>query len=242
MDPVSRVVEERTGSLPSFVPYIFLALVLHLGVAGAITMAIRMEPSRVVHFPSVSVRLIQMPRTRRRQSSSKTSRPTAAPQPTAAPKPTAAPRPTAPPVQKPAVAQASDDAMAKLHATAAPTPATPARGHAGRTRRGLALAGRESGGQPAIPEDFRFAYYVNRMLALIESHWYKPPAPPGTTARVRFRIRADGRIDGIALESSSGIPSFDRAALRALYASNPLPPLPPAYHKPSLTVHLAFTE
>jgi len=80
------------------------------------------------------------------------------------------------------------------------------------------------------------------MLALIESRWYKPPSPPGTTARVRFVIRSDGRLEGIALESSSGVPSFDRAALRALYASNPLPPLPPAYRKPSLMVHLAFTE
>jgi hypothetical protein len=38
------------------------------------------------------------------------------------------------------------------------------------------------------------------------------------------------------------MPSFDRATLRALYAANPLPPLPPAYGKPSLTVHLSFAE
>lgn len=44
------------------------------------------------------------------------------------------------------------------------------------------------------------------------------------------------------LEESSGQPTFDRAVLRALYAANPLPPLPPAYRKDSLTVHLSFTE
>jgi outer membrane biosynthesis protein TonB len=38
------------------------------------------------------------------------------------------------------------------------------------------------------------------------------------------------------------LPNFDRAALRALYAANPLPPLPPAYGRPSLTVHLSFAE
>ena len=80
------------------------------------------------------------------------------------------------------------------------------------------------------------------MLALIESRWYKPPAPAGTRARVRFQILSSGRVEGIQLEQSSGQPAFDRAVLRALYAANPLPPLPPAYLKPSLTIHLTFSE
>jgi TonB family protein len=80
------------------------------------------------------------------------------------------------------------------------------------------------------------------MLALIESKWYKPPVPVGTHAQVRFVISNNGRLDGVELEKSSGIPSFDRAVLRSLYAANPLPPLPPAYRKPSLTVHLTFSE
>ena len=110
------------------------------------------------------------------------------------------------------------------------------------TTRGLSLVGNGEHGPPAIPTDFHFAYYVQRMLALIESRWYKPPAPPSTRARVRFRILRGGQLDGILLEETSGIPSFDRAALRALYAANPLPPLPPAYGKSSLTVHLTFSE
>jgi len=80
------------------------------------------------------------------------------------------------------------------------------------------------------------------MLALIESNWYKPPVPHGTRAMVRFRITSAGRLEAIELEESSGVPSFDRSALRALYAANPLPPLPPAYGKPSVTVHLTFSE
>jgi TonB family protein len=55
-------------------------------------------------------------------------------------------------------------------------------------------------------------------------------------------ILKGGRLENIRLEESSGIASFDRAALRALYAAYPLPPLPPAYGKPSLTVHLSFAE
>jgi len=80
------------------------------------------------------------------------------------------------------------------------------------------------------------------MLALIESRWYKPTTPPGARARVRFVVLKSGKVEEIRLEESSGIPSFDRAALRAMYAANPLPPLPPAYGKPSLTIHLSFTE
>jgi len=80
------------------------------------------------------------------------------------------------------------------------------------------------------------------MLALIESRWYKPGAPSGTRAQVGFVILKGGRLESIRLEESSGIATFDRAALRALYDANPLPPLPPAYGKPSLTVHLSFAE
>lgn len=108
--------------------------------------------------------------------------------------------------------------------------------------RGLSL-GEGAGSQvPGIPADFHFTYYIERMLALIEARWYKPAAPPQTRALVRFRILRDGRLENIDLEQSSGLPSFDRAALRALYAANPLPPLPPAYGKQSLTVHLSFSE
>jgi protein TonB len=137
----------------------------------------------------------------------------------------------------------TEDAMpaAESDVTAVPTPEAsgPPDGGAGR---GLSLGGPSANQQAGIPADFHFTYYVERMLALIESRWYKPAVPPNTTARVRFRIRRDGRVDGIVLEESSKNSSFDRAALRALYAANPLPPLPPAYGKPTLTVHLAFSE
>jgi TonB family protein len=134
-------------------------------------------------------------------------------------------------------------------AAPAPTPVAPEPVSAGSDQAGppgppsgLSLGQGGGGGTPAIPSDFQFTYYVDRMLALIESKWYKPPVPAGTHAQVRFVISSSGRLDGVELEKSSGVPSFDRAVLRALYAANPLPPLPPAYRKPSLTVHLTFSE
>jgi len=125
-----------------------------------------------------------------------------------------------------------------MTSTPAPTPAAAPTG-AGS---GLSVGGDNGGAIPGIPSDFHFTYYVQRMLALIESRWYKPAAPEGSKALVRFTISREGRVSRIELESSSGNSSFDRAALRALYAANPLPPLPPAYARPTLTVHLSFSE
>jgi len=129
--------------------------------------------------------------------------------------------------------------MAAPERRATPRP-TPVPAPSGGT--GLSVGGGNNQQIPGIPSDFHFAYYVERMLALIEARWYKPVVPTGTRALVRFTINREGRLSRIELESSSGNSSFDRAALRSLYATNPLPPLPPAYSKPSLTVHLTFSE
>jgi protein TonB len=137
---------------------------------------------------------------------------------------------------------ASADAMRSEDSKTTPVPTPPASEPDGGGGRGLSVGSNGGRGATGIPADFHFTYYIERMLALIESRWYKPVVPQGTRARVGFVILKGGRVEGIRLEESSGLPSFDRAALRALYAANPLPPLPPAYGKPSLTVHLSFAE
>ena len=159
--------------------------------------------------------------------------------PTAAATKVPQPKPTAAPVERPSWdAMAVPDGEASPVPTAAPVQAEPS----GATGSGLSLGGGEGGQIPGIPSDFQFTYYIERMLALIETRWYKPVVPEGTGALVRFRIHRDGRLDRIELEEASGYPSFDRAALRAMFAANPLPPLPPAYGKSDLTVHLRFSE
>ncbi len=44
----------------------------------------------------------------------------------------------------------------------------------------------------------------------------------------------------VKVDSGSGVSYYDRAAARAVYAANPLPPLPPDYRNDSLGVHLKF--
>lgn len=246
MDPVSEVLAERERKPARLAPFALIAVLLHAGIAATAFLAARVGSSRPALLPAVSVRLV-------RPSPAASSRPrgasaTPVPVPTRA-VPTAVP--SAAPVATPIAAATrpprpdapSADAMPDARGAATPA-APPTAGSVGSEARasGLAVGAGDGSANPGIPSDFQFTYYVERMLALIESRWYKPPAPQGTRARARFQIARDGRLDGIVLEDSSGDPTFDRAVLRALYAANPLPPLPPAYRKDSLTVHLSFSE
>jgi protein TonB len=247
MDPVTKILMDRERARPRLLPWVVLAIVMHAGMAAATYLVGRRAASRPIQLPVVSVKIVrpQAP-SRRPPSRQPARRATAVPQPTKAP-PTAVPEPepepepipTAPPQD---VSQASADAMRAADSVATPRPTPPPLDAGGAGGRGLSIGENDSGSAAGIPADFHFTYYVERMLALIESRWYKPSVPPGTRARIRFVILKSGRIEGIQLEESSGISSFDRAALRAMYAANPLPPLPPAYGRPSLTIHLSFAE
>jgi protein TonB len=248
MDPVSQILADRERSAPRMLPWVVLAATLHGLVVAAAFLYGRTAAARPAHLPVVSVKLIRPDRPPGGPALASKPRPAAAapaPRPTAAATAVPRPQPTAP-----SRSRASDKAMAAPKPATTPVPTEAAGpeatgaggGSGGGSSSGLSL-GEGDGGQVAgVPADFHFTYYIERMLALIESRWYKPAVAAGTRARVRFRIQRDGRLDTIEIEESSGHPSFDRAALRALYASNPLPPLPPAYTQPSLTVHLSFAE
>lgn len=243
MDPVSKIIEDRERSRPRFLPWVVLAAVLHGSVAAAIFLFGRAAAARPAQLPVVSVRIVQPPAQPPRRPAR--SQPRATPVPAPTPPPTAVPKPE--PEPEPTVAavpDVSEDAMAAPDSkpAQAPTPVPSTTEPGSGSGRGLSLGDAGGSQAPGIPSDFQFTYYIERMLALIEARWYKPAAPPETRALVRFRILKDGRLENIELERSSGLPSFDRAALRALYAANPLPPLPPAYGKQSLTVHLSFSE
>jgi TonB family protein len=244
MDPVSRVLVERERSAPRFFPWVVVAAVLHGSLFLAGFLAGRSASARPAQLPSVSVRIVRPERLpgQRTAAAKPKPKPTMAaptPVPTAAPTKAPAPVPTAPSERQPSEdAMAAQDAEPTPRPTAIPEPQTSPGSRGG----GLSLGGDDGAEIPGIPSDFHFTYYIERMLTLIETRWYKPGVPEGTSALVRFRIHRDGRVDRIELEESSGHPTFDRAALRALFAANPLPPLPPAYGRTSLTVHLRFSE
>lgn len=91
-------------------------------------------------------------------------------------------------------------------------------------------------------ELFEFPYYLRLMTDKISRNWRNPYQGEQDTVlcTVYFRIQRDGTVTGERVEKSSGVSSFDRAALRAVIGSSPLPPLPPDFGESRLTVHLDF--
>ncbi|HYN19890.1 MAG TPA: TonB family protein, partial [Thermoanaerobaculia bacterium] len=86
--------------------------------------------------------------------------------------------------------------------------------------------------------DFTYAYYLDRLLSLIDAQWLRPPMGSGVKAVISFNINRDGSMSELRVEQSSGYNSFDLAALRAVQNAAPFPPLPRAYKHDDLGVHL----
>ena len=102
---------------------------------------------------------------------------------------------------------------------------------------GLGLSG---AGGSAFDQDFEYSYYVQQMFGRIHQHWQRVPVRGTTFTIIRFTILKDGRLQDIQVEKSSGVPQLDRAASRAVYLSDPMPPLPQSYPRDRLGVHLLF--
>jgi TonB family protein len=91
--------------------------------------------------------------------------------------------------------------------------------------------------------DFEFTYYLVLVRNRIAQNWSPPAgleATPGVRAVVYFRIQRNGALSGARVESASPQAYFDRAALRAVLLSDPLPPLPLGYPGKDLGVHFGF--
>jgi TonB family protein len=91
-----------------------------------------------------------------------------------------------------------------------------------------------------VEGEFPYSTYLERMKTLIGQHWYRPQAAPGITTIVHFVIERDGTVRDARSKSESGNAAFDRAALRAILDSSPLPPLPFGYSGAKIGVHLTF--
>lgn len=90
----------------------------------------------------------------------------------------------------------------------------------------------------------RYAWYVDAVRRKVSDNWLKYEIDPSITAARRvyitFDILRDGSPTSIQLEQSSGIPSLDQSAVRALQRIDTFGPLPNEYAGGRVSVEFWF--
>jgi TonB family protein len=212
-----------------------IAIALHVGLAALLAVA-PAHRRRALQLPSVQVRMVA-PAAASLPARRPASAPAAGPRTVQAPT-RLAPKKEASSAPKPPRRSATPGAKTVAAPTAVPAPPPPDAGAVGTRSPGGEIA--LGGGANGAEEPFPFTYYLDRFISGVEGNWYRPPAPAETRCRVRCRIDRTGRLLEAGIEEASGVAAFDRAALRAVYAATPFPPLPQGFSGQALTVHLDF--
>lgn len=90
---------------------------------------------------------------------------------------------------------------------------------------------------------YEWGPYAAEMIRKIKRNWEVPKlAHYGLKGRlvVRFYLLRDGRVEGLRLLVSSGVPPFDNASMQAIRNSNPFRALPPDFPNPREGVTITF--
>ena len=88
--------------------------------------------------------------------------------------------------------------------------------------------------------DFEYPAYMEKIVQTLGANWFKPARSMQRSPVVHFQIERDGTITQPRIVTSSGLGFVDRAAMRAVIVSSPLPPLPAEYAGPHLGLQVAF--
>jgi protein TonB len=221
---------------------IALSILLHGSIAAAVVYA-AMHATAPQQVSTLSIRFAPAPAMQQpviAPAAPKTPQPAPAklkiPEPIAeVPKPVAKPIPKSVPFSPfgQSTKKGSDKPPAPV-----PTPRTqlPAPGVATNTDIPLGATG-----VTGLDADFPYTIYVERMRGLVAQHYLRPQsAASGLTSTIHFVIDRDGTIRDARIEMTSGDGTLDRAALRAVIETSPLPPLPFGYNGTYLGVRQTF--
>lgn len=148
-------------------------------------------------------------------------------------RPAAVPRPGDKELPAAALPRGPSEPAPKREIAAAPSPPPPA--PLGQT--GGSIQG--AGAVTLSVSDFPYAWYIQAIHRKIQERW-EGRAIDGRQPEVHFEIGGDGQLRRLAIGKSSGNPTYDQLALRAVGDANPFPPLPAGFGKPTLTVGLQF--
>jgi protein TonB len=140
-------------------------------------------------------------------------------------------KPTPPPVSRPGKATGPSLSLPSAGEESAGTAGGPAAGAGGNA--GI-------GGFKIDQADFNYPVYIERLRLIIGLNWFKPAQSVTTNPVIHFQIERDGTIIDARVVVPSGLAFVDRAALRAVIASSPLPPLPAEYPGPHLGIQVVF--
>jgi periplasmic protein TonB len=90
----------------------------------------------------------------------------------------------------------------------------------------------------------RYAWYVDAVRRKVSENWHKYEIDPNiSNARrvyITFDILRNGDAQNIEIEQSSGVPSLDYSATRALQRIDTFGPLPPGYNGNKVSVEFWF--
>lgn len=252
MDSVGNILADRERDHLPFGAGISLAVLLHVGVAAGLIASALGRPVRFVNPRAVSVRLMPAGAFSGGAAVSVPAQAIPEPEPQK-PRIEKVEEPPPPPPSSRAVLLPAKEKKAPLPpppSRVAQTAKTDANSAPPGDKRGsstgptinAAGSGVGIGGARLDQPDFQYSYYIERMILAVGVNWFKPAQVVPIEPVVRFRIERDGTIADPEIETSSGLPFVDRAALRAVLAASPLPPLPPEYAGSSLGVHLIFEK
>ena len=111
----------------------------------------------------------------------------------------------------------------------------------GAPSNGVAVQG-QGGGDFAT----RYAWYIESVIRRVEPNWDKMSIDAAVRnsqvlhCEISFTINRDGSVKNVRITKSSGNLSWDNSGLRAIMASNPLPPLPSDYGHSDIEVMWDF--
>lgn len=178
-----------------------------------------------------------------REAAAEEAEPDPEPEPAPPPSPPAPrPEPAAPPAPVPTPAAPPRDEPAPAPANAIPF------GEGGRpdVSGGFPIGGQGTGNLEFGDGAFgnQYGTYVRAMRQRISENWLQSmvnaSVPAGRRVTLTFDILRSGQIDTLRIAESSGDPSLDQSAERAIQRSNPLAALPTSYGGPRVSVRFWF--
>jgi len=104
---------------------------------------------------------------------------------------------------------------------------------------GLSTGGGGTGGVQLDVGNFCCPDYIVTMNQRIRENWRQNQGVLGANV-VKFIIRRDGMLTNVEVDQSSRNDVLDLESRRAVLMTQQLPPLPPQFDRPTLTVYLRF--